>query len=171
MHETVQEFLNNKRNEEKIKYEKEKQNTLFELGLYEKIPSPYNGYNKEFPLSDWDDETHTYKYYKFAPIEVSDEEYQEIKKYAISESEVVSNTSTTPVTMRQINPISPILFFIATLEWILGFIAGIIVGNVLGRWDFHWGYAFIVWVSTFISGTTFLGFAEIIQLLTDIKNK
>ncbi len=68
------------------------------------------------------------------------------------------------------NSIAITLKVIAWLTFIGGFILGIIVGDVTAesRSDFNLVSAFIAWVSCFISGILFLGFAEIIILLQKI---
>ena len=56
---------------------------------------------------------------------------------------------------------------------IIGFIAGIVLGVEAADLyeDFAFSVAFVYWATALISGTLFLGFAEIIKLLNDIKNK
>lgn len=119
-------------------------------------------YNDEFPSFEWDIASSKGKYYKKVPIEITDEEYQEIKKYSKDDFLAQNN-----------NPIAFTLKVIAILVYIVGFIGGIVMGNAVAEysWDFSWGSAFIFWFVSFFSGTTILGFAEIIQLLHDIKNK
>ena len=66
------------------------------------------------------------------------------------------------------------------MAWII-FIGGLIAGIVLGNVDVSYSYytykefsfaiALTYWAISFISGMVFLGFAEIIQLLSDIKEK
>lgn len=162
MNEKVKEFLDAKKEAEKKKYEEDKQKTLIELGLFEKVYSPNNEYSEEFCFSEWDSSNLTSKYYKKVPIEITDEEYQEVKKYSKKFIDVSAN-----------NPISAILKVIAVIVYIVGFIAGIIIGASISSitMEFSWGGAFAYWAVSFFSGTTILGFAEIIQLLTDIKNK
>lgn len=63
------------------------------------------------------------------------------------------------------NPVGTTLKVIAWLEFIGGIILGIVVGNVTGGYSFNLLYAIVAWVSSFISGTLLLGFAEIVTLL------
>lgn len=74
-------FLATQKYAEKKKYEEEKQKTLLELGLFEKVYSPDNKQSEEFSSFEWDRTSSTNKYYKKVPIEITDEEYQEVKKY------------------------------------------------------------------------------------------
>lgn len=76
--------------------------------------------------------------------------------------------------------ISNTLYFIGSLLFIIGFIAGIKLGEVevvKGVYttytvkEFSFGVAIIYWASAFISGMLFIAFGKIIDLLTDIKNK
>ena len=169
MNEKLKEFLDAKKDAEKKKYEKEKQKTLIELGLYEKVYSPDNNYSEEFSSSEWDSANSTYNYYKKVPVEITDEEYQEVKKYSKKD-----DTS-------EINPIATALTVIAWVVFIGGFIAGFVLGNeevvVKGSYytytdtEFSFTIAFAYWCVALISGTMFLGFAEIIKLLDAIKKK
>ena len=162
MNEKLKEFLEAKKDAEKKKYQEEKQKTLIELGLFEKVYSPDNNYSAEFSSYEWDSANSTNKYYKKVPVEITDEEYQEVKKYSKGDVLVQNN-----------NPIATTLRVIAVLVYIVGFIGGIVIGDAAAEysWEFSWGTAFIYWFISFFSGTTILGFAEIIQLLNDIKNK
>ncbi|MBQ7953221.1 MAG: hypothetical protein IJ332_00550 [Clostridia bacterium] len=110
----------------------------------------------------------TNKYYKKVPVEITDEEYQEVKKYSKQDDTL------------EINPIATALTCIAWVVFIGGFIAGIALGNVevvKGSYytytdtEFSFAIAFTYWCVALISGTMFLGFAEIIKLLNSIKKK
>ena len=75
------------------------------------------------------------------------------------------------------NPIVIIFKIIAIITFVLGFFGGLIFGNqpvislYSSRTEFSFAVALTYWAVSFISGLMFLGFAEIIQLLQDIKNK
>jgi hypothetical protein len=73
------------------------------------------------------------------------------------------------------NGVATALRVIAWITYIGGFIAGLILGNVdtgyYGLTEFSFSVAIIYWVAAFISGTVFLGFAEIISLLQRIVDK
>ena len=168
MNEKLKEFLDAKKEAEQKKYEEEKQKTLIELGLFEKVYSPDNNYSEEFSSCEWDSANSTNKYYKKVTVEITDEEYQEVKKYSKKE-ETTEN-----------NPIATALTVIAWIVFIGGFIAGIALGTVEVERGYYYTYtdtefsfaiAFGYWCVSLISGTMFLGFAEIIKLLNDIKRK
>lgn len=170
MNERLQKFLKVKKLLERIDYEKEKEKTLIELGLCDKVYSPDNTYSEEFSSSEWNSVDLTTKYFKKVPFEVSDEEYEEIKRH----------TNKTEKDESKGNSIAIALTAIAVIIYIVGFIAGIAYGTVEVESGYYYTYtetefsfaiAFTYWCTTFISGTIFLGFAEIIKLLNDIKNK
>ncbi len=167
MNEKVKGFLNEKAAEERKKYEEEKKKKVLELGLCEKVYSEDGAYSTEFPYSEYDRVTLKTKWYKREPISITDEEYEEIRKYSKVEKE-------------NENIIAQALEVIAWVIFIGGVIAGIILGNVevlKGTYyqytdtEFSFAVAFTYWCIALISGTMFLGFAEIIKLLEDIKNK
>ena len=165
MNEKVKEFLDAKKKAEQKKYAEEKQKTLIALGLFEKVYSPNNTYSAEFPVYEYDSVSGKNKWYKKVPIEITDEEYQEVKKYAKKEES--SKT----------NPIASILTALAWIVFIGGFIAGLVFGTVevessyYSEAEFSLAAAFVYWCDAFIYGTIFLVFAEIIKLLEAIKNK
>ena len=108
------------------------------------------------------------RWYRKEVISISDEEFEEIKKYSKKE-ETTEN-----------NPIATALTFIAWILFIVGFIAGIALGTIEVEKGYYYTYtdtefsfaiAFTYWCAAFISGTMFLGFAEIIKLLDAIKRK
>lgn len=168
MNEKVESFLNKKRAEEQEKYAKQKQKLLIDLGLFDKEYSTSTSYSAEYPYAEWDNQAQPgkCKYYKQVPIDVSDEEYEEIKKYSNIETED-----------NQSNPVATALTVIAWIVFIGGFISGIVLGNVefSGYYhdynEFSFAVAFIYWAISLVSGTMFLGFAEVIKLLQAIKRK
>lgn len=128
---------------------------LVSQGLYEKVYAPSNEWSEEYPENEYDPEQQRNRYFKKTAIEVTDEEYEQIKKYAFA-----SNS------LPETNDIAKILTFIACAIYIVGIIAGIIIVEPMGI-----AVSVVCWVITAISGTMFLGFAEIIKLLQSIKNK
>lgn len=166
MNEKLKNFLDAKKDSETKKYEETKRKTLIDLGLYEKAYSPDNRYSEEFCMTEWDSAAQESKYYKEVPIEITDEEYQEIKKYTNKEDKTANN------------PVAVALMVIAWVIFIGGFIAGIAMGaGEEGNYyadtetEFSFAITFIYWCASLISGTMFLGFAEIIKLLDAIKKK
>lgn len=104
------------------------------------------------------------RYYQDVPIELTDDEYEEFKKYSTQAEE------------GQKNYVATALVVCAWIVFIAGFIAGIALGFVpvegyYSRVEFSFGSALLYWGISFVSGVVLLGFSEIIKLLTAIKNK
>lgn len=158
MHEKVKEFLDAKKAEERKEYAEKKQELLIELGLYEKVYSENEEYNNDFPYSEYDSENSKTKWYKKEAIAISDEEYEEVKKY----SDLKNNDNDE-------NPIATILKVIAVIVYIAGFIASFFLG--VDRYGDISAMVMVWWIVFFIAGTIYLGFAEIIKLLDAIKKK
>lgn len=157
MHEKLKEYFGKAE-------EKENKLTAQELisaGLYEKEYSEKNEYSHEYPDSEWDEENKKQKYFKKVPIQLTDEECEKFKKIYYSSA------------LKPTNPIASALSIIAVLIYFGGFIAGIVLGVEAADLykDFAFSVAFVYWATALISGTLFLGFAEVIKLLNDIKNK
>lgn len=178
MNNVIEDFLNKKEAEYQDKKEQEKQRLLLELKLVEKEYSPFYEYNDEYPYSEFDEQGYILHWYKEKPIQISDEEYEELKKYAKSNPETTSNK----------NSLATTLTVIAWLVFICGFILGIAAGegqflptntNAIASYfayeypstSFSFSLAFNYWLNSFIYGIIFLVFAEIIKLLNAIKNK
>lgn len=65
-----------------------------------------------------------------------------------------------------------ILRVVAIIEIVCGFIVGAILGDTFEiGYDYNWGLCIGIIVAGVINGIFILGFAEIIQLLQDIKSK
>ena len=132
---------------------------LVSQGLYEKVYAPNDEWSEEYdeayPENELDSERQTIRYFKKVAIEVTDEEYEQIKKYAFA-----SNS------LPETNDVAKALTFIAYAVYIVGLIAGIIIAAPMGI-----VVSVVCWIITAISGTMFLGFSEIIKLLQSIKNK
>lgn len=129
------------------------------LDLTEKEYSPTNTYSEEYHYSETDVNGENIRYFKYVPIEVTDEEYKKILKYELGNSKQNNNVAST-------------LKVIAWIIYIGGFIIGIILAGTLNIYStFSFAVALIYWAIAFISGTISLGFAEIIQLLEMIKIK
>lgn len=129
-----------------------------DLEICEKVYADKTTYSIDFPYAECDDSGNVINYYKKAPIEVTDEEYEEIKK-----------CSDTQCTKNDENPIATILRVIAIIVYITGFIASFFLG--VDKYGDISAMVMVWWIVFFISGTFYLGFAEIIKLLNDIKNK
>lgn len=151
MHELVRDYLEKAAAEKTAK----KNELLISLGLAEKAYA--NEQSSEYPEIEYDEQTGVYRYFKYIPVEVSDEEYAEILK---------CQSASAP----DQNSVSKIFKGMAWAIFGLGFIAGIVLGQNFG-YDFNFPIALTAWISTFVSGMTCYGIGEIIQLLDDIKKK
>lgn len=145
MNEKVEKYLEEKR-------EEEKREILIAAGLYEKgyAPKSQELPNREYPFLD--SKIIPNRPYKAIPIEVTDEEYEQIRKYAYSGNS---------------NRIAGILTFVACAAYVIG----LVIGFILLSGSSNWTTAVYCWAASGISGTIFLGFAEIIKLLQAIKDK
>ena len=166
MNQRVQEFIN----QQKIQFENnknmEKAKVLNDLGLYDKEYSENPAWSEEYPDYEYDQVTKECRYFKKIPISVTDEEYAEILKYSnIDNTQIESDDVKT-----NSNTIATIFSVIAVFIFILGLFLGIVLGDAIG-YKFSIGVALICWGSGFVGGVLMLGFAEIIKLLTAIKNK
>ncbi len=160
MHEKVKEFLEKKQAEEQKNYAKEKEQVLDDLGIVEKEYSDNTDYSTEYPYSEWNSESQSVRYYKKNKIDVTDEEYEMIKKY--KENTIFSSS----------NSVATSLTAIAVAIFVIGFIGGIVLGNIYEiSYDFNTPLMFATWVVSVVNGVFILGFAEIIKLLQAIKDK
>lgn len=83
MEQIVKEYLEKAQSKERQIFEKERDDLLVKLGLTKDVVREYtelNYYSVDYP--NWDPEKRKYYSEKPIPVEVSDEEYEEIKKYA-----------------------------------------------------------------------------------------
>ena len=131
---------------------------LVSQGLYEKVYAPKS---QELPNGEYprlDTTIIPNRPYKAIPIEITDEEYEQVKKYAFA-------SSTLPEPVNSSNGIATVLTVIGVIVYLIGFIGFFAMFNMNAL------SAFIILASAAISGTMFLGFAEIIKLLQSIKNK
>lgn len=160
MNDILKQYLEQKEQLHRESYEKEKRDLLIREGLYEKEYS--DTFNDEYY---WYDNLQG-KNYRKVPIEITDEEYEMVK-------EICKSDNKEPVDVDVDNGVATVLTVIAWIIYIVGFIVGIVSGtNAAERYsDFNFLVAFIYWVVALVSGTMFLGFAEIIKLLEAIKRK
>lgn len=151
----------------KKKQESNRNKHLIELGLRRKEPAD----SKDYDI--FTEDCGVLKYYKYIPIEVTDEEYDEICKY--SKYDTISNG----IKQRD-NTISKVFLGIAIGIWILGAIGSIVFAKQsvpsldyleTSETVFNWTIFICGILATFISGMMFLGFSEIIKLLQRIVDK
>jgi len=171
MNEILNNYFKKKEKEQKARLQMQRNDLLLSEGLYQKVYSEKDvyEYDPEYPNSELDPQTQKVKYYKKVPIEITDEEYERV----IELSEPKNNKE-------QKNSVASVLTVIAWIVFIAGFIVGIVLGNVevtRGTYftytdtEFSFTIALTYWAVSFVSGIFILGFAEIIKLLNDIKNK
>lgn len=157
MNEKLKEFLDAKKAAERKAFEEKKNETLLQLGLFEKVYSENEQYSNDFPYSEFDSKNSKNRWYKKSPIAITDEEYEEVKKYAELKVD------------KKGNPIAVTLRVIAIIIYIVGFVASFFLG--VDKYGDISAMVIVWWVVFFVGGTCYLGFSEIIQLLEDIKKK
>lgn len=167
MNKMVQEFIDKKKAEIENNKNKEKRKLLMDLGICEKEYSQSSAWSEEYPDYEYDQETREGRYFKKIPINVTDEEYEEILKYC------KQSDNTTPVNKE--NKVAKVLTGIAYAIFIIGAILGFAMGYTKNIPEDTYYFSFAVavawWCVSFIGGMFMLGFAEIIKLLNAIKNK
>ena len=147
MNEKLKQFLDAKKEEEEKKYQDEKKKTLIKLGLSERVYAKEGEDLSSFPVSEYDPEMEAYRFYRDQAIDITDEEYEQLKMYLKSTTK--SKTSPVAMTIRALA--------------IVVLIGGVIFSAVYDIPTFSW--------SSFVYAMMTLGFAEIIQLLHEINNK
>lgn len=166
MNKKLEQYLSKKEQEKRTVIERKKRDLLLREGLYE-----VQYFDEWRADSSYDNESG--KYFVRVPIEISDEEYQLVKELSVSSNKGYDKVDCD-------NGIATLLTVIAWIIYIAGFVAGIGFGNVevvRGTYitytdtEFSFQIAFTYWATCFITGTMFLGFAEIIKLLEEIKRK
>ena len=96
------------------------------------------------------------QFYKLQPIEISDEDYEELLKYFPKEEDDI--------------PVGSGIASVITVIGVLTMICGLIGGFYLLT-DVSGALGLISIIYSFVSGFLFLGFAEIIKMLKQIKDK
>ena len=172
------ELLKKQREEEieqakKDAYQQQKRDFLYSEGIYEIEYSKDGKESEEYQEYDYDQTTGEFKFYKYVFPEISDEEYEQLKALkekaeGREEKKVATNKLDTPL-------ISKILLYIGTSIFVGGiFLAFITLVTWLDDFalnDFAVEAFFVILGTSFTEFAFFWGFAEIIKLLNDIKNK
>lgn len=149
MNKRVEEFLeNNKQATDRAKI-------LIEAGLYDKIYADSAGDTlcsppPDYPESEYDSTINKTVYYRKEPINVTDEEFEAIRKC---------------VYLNKNNALASTIKVISYIIFICGFFAGCFAGGTLSA-----AIVPIVWLLTAIAGISILWFGEVLSLLQDIKN-
>lgn len=152
MNEMLSDYISEKEAEKKELLERQKIDFLLSEGLYEKEYSDKDGYSEEYPYSEFDSRNKQ-RFYRKVPINITDSEYEQIKELSQSEKSQEKNS---------------VAIALMVIAWII-IVVGVVVGLFLT--DSSIGLAIICCVMSVVSGIFILGFAEIIKLLNDIKNK
>ena len=174
MHPKVQEYIDKMKHEMVVVKEKEKRDFLIEIGLYEKVyqDDVFDNSDENYTVTEWDNEKNISIDFKKVPIDISDEEYTIIKNLynqnkkpeLIKKSSTVIKNPNNKIEKNDIerDGVAIILKVIACIIYIGGFIAGFVAGSNMTLY-------FVL--GAFISGSIFLGFARIIELLNEINYK
>jgi len=173
MHEAVQNYINRKRADERVAFEKKRDAALIEAGLVlkEYAPSSQTYPNDVFPDSEWDPEQQQYRYFRQTAIPVTDEEYEELLSYLPAPTE--ENTGTSGAYHHIGSKIKTLAVATFIIELIVSIIGGIImiaseeeelviaglismcVGSLLG------------WISSWL----LYGYGEVIDKVSSIDQK
>ena len=98
---------------------------------------------------------------------------EELKAMGIDRNDTENRNFNT--TQNENNKMAMMLRVIAVIEIVCGSILGGILGDTFGTgyygYEFNWGLCIGIIVAGFINGIFILGFAEVIQLMQDIKLK
>ena len=179
MHKYVDEFIEQQkaaklqedadllRVEQEIEQEK-RINILRQVGFIEKVYFDGNGdfNDEEYPHCEWDPVSQSNRYYKEIPYDITDEEYAEILKYVPSEVIEEAKADTNPPSG---SAISLALKFFAGIEIIGGAITGIALADI--GYEFNFALMLGIWAGCGLAGCLLLGFAKVIDLLQDIRDK
>lgn len=134
---------------------------LEKYNLYEKIYSSENTRSDEYPHREPGIYPSLDRYYKIVYFDVSEDELRRLESLS-NEVLKCKNIEETSVS----NGVRSMLLFIGWIIYLFGFIVFIWLLS-----EYNGLIALTYLVVTFISGTIFLGFAEIIRLLQLINNK
>lgn len=170
MDKKVQEYIEVKKKElEQIRNDKKqtaKNAFLIKQGFCEKVyaPEQYGVNKEEFPYSEYNQEKEAYLYYKFVPHDISDEQYTEmLSAYNALQEEL--NKEDDENISESTNGMAIFMTIVAVTIYIVGLVAGIVIGKNFGGYWFSWTSASICWFAGFVYGSLFLGLSEVIKLL------
>ncbi len=164
MNERVKEYIEEKQKKLDKKKKAKQAENLIKWGLYEKVYVDNENYDAANGDYEWNEEKQQNLLFNKVPIEVTDEEYQAILDVLDEDNKNEEE---------QNNKIATALTYIGVIIYCGGAILGLVYGNESTDYgtEFVFAIAIKYWITAFISGTVFLGFAEIIKLLEEIKNK
>lgn len=181
MQKAVEEYLNRVRAdaedaETKARDEQHEEETeyrefvLTQVGLVEREYESDELSEVNFPY--FDDERN--KHYREVPIEVSDEEWEAVRKaYEASQSEEAEEKS--PRVRHGGNTAATLLRIFAYIIFLGGAVISLALGQRVdiftGETSFSFASALVYWSAFFVAGTMMYGFAEIVRLLQVIADK
>lgn len=102
MNEKVKEFLDVAKTQQRLQLKKERDKLLISLGLYKEDETSHDYSDSDNYIHKWDEKNQQWYKATVTPIEVTDEEYEEILKYA----HVKEDTEDTPDNMNADNFLS-----------------------------------------------------------------
>lgn len=168
MNQKAQKYITSKKKElQKIKVS-EKESFLIEQGLCEKVfapnPEQFGINHTEYPYYDYNEDSNTYGYYKAIPIDLTDEEFAEVYSAFKAVEDELDKEDGKDVP-KSTNGMAVFMTIVAITIYIVGLVAGIVIGKNFGGYWFSWTSASICWFAGFVYGSLFLGVSEIIRLL------
>lgn len=159
MNKQVEEYLNEMQRYEKFEELKQKNQTLINAGLYEKVPLSSDEEVPEYMVV-YDKLGHRFR---AVPIDVTDEEFEAIRKYSsVSKGNKRNKRNRIGIALK----IVAILFFVMSVIFFMLILA---TDSYFGE-DIKILY-FAYCIASIIIGILFLGFGEIIRLLQNLTNK
>lgn len=124
----VKEFINAAKSKERAKFEKERDKYLISLGLIKEQERKYSDAYNASTFPNYDSELKKYYRETFVPVEVTDEEYEEIKKWA----EINTPKDTKKQEKSDIEKLKTIGIYILVVGIICAFFLGKIHYNLCG---------------------------------------
>lgn len=166
MNKKAQEYIASKKKElSEIKFS-DRESFLIGQELYDKVyaPNQDNVDRTEYPYYDRNEEDGSPLYYKAVAISLTDKEYEEVyAAYKAVEDELETEDDEEENISK--NNMAVFMTIVAITIYIVGLVAGIVIGKNFGGYWFSWTSASICWFAGFVYGSLFLGVSEIIRLL------
>lgn len=174
MNQKAQKYITSKKKElQKIKVS-EKESFLIEQGLCEKVfapnPERFGINHTEYPYGERNEQDGSTVYYKLTPIDLTDEEFEQVYS-AFKAVDDELNKEDNQDTSKPTNGMAVFMTIVAVTIYIVGLVAGIVIGKNFGGYWFSWTSASICWFAGFVYGSLFLGVSEIIKLLNKNINQ
>jgi hypothetical protein len=160
----IEDLIQQKKQELESLKQKKKDEDLIHLGLFEKKYS--DSKSDEYIDSEYYRETAMYKYYKKVPLNnVTDQQIDELLSITKEIEHLKKEIKEVKGTLEP-NSVAFTLKLIGILIYVVGVISAMVfLGNGGGE------IGVIIIFSSFVSGTLFIGFSEIIKLLHSMNEK